>query len=414
MLAPSTYGLTNAQETALLEALTASHKVRITLSVFDNNETELRQIRPNMISGSVQVDAKAAVTRSLSLQLLDPAHKLHFDSGSPAEGALFADNFVGVKYGVYVEALSRWVDVPVFLGPVTRFHRSGPVVDIEAQGKETLALEPHLVVGAYGIGKGTTVEAAVRNVMGRVGEQKFGLSQLRGRLSQARSVVPGESPWDVLTGGGDEGNYGDRTKKYKRKHMSPEIGLLSKAAGDMLLFYDGRGFLMAKPKRTAKPVFAFRHDAHVLSLPDYDYDVLEFRNHADVTGGTPKKGKGHFRGSWSLPASHPLSPYALQRNGKGRFLSIFAESDALKSNAACDAKAKKLVEAAAHEGVSASFDSLPIPMLEEGDSVRVVMDDYALEFALNQFTIPLTPDGTMAIGFNKRASLPKGKGVRSF
>ena len=34
------------------------------------------------------------------------------------------------------------------------------------------------------------------------------------------------------------------------------------------------------------------------------------------------------------------------------------------------------------------------------------MPEYALTFPLRQFTIPLTSDATMAIGFNKRVSRP--------
>jgi hypothetical protein len=399
LLPPSEYGITATQEDRLIAQLAASHTIRITIDVFDRDETPIKTIQPQLLGGSVTVDASQDVSRSLNLELLDPEHKLQFDSTNPAEGALYADNFIGVKYGVFVEDGLGWVDIPVFFGPMTSFKRDGDVVIVEAQGKESLGLEPHSAVYSYALRKGMLVRSAIQNVMGRVGETKFRLGMIAGKLAKGRAVVPGEQPWRVCVGGDTDGAGGKKPS------------LMSKATGNFYLFYDGRGYLTAK-RKNATSVFTFKHTRHVLTEPSYEYDVLSFRNHAEVRGGVSKKTKKRVRGEYTLPASHPLSPSSLQRNGKGRFLTIFHEADNLKTAAACRVKARRLVEATAFQGVSAQFEALPIPMLEENDTITLDMGTYTLTFQLKSFTIPLTAENTMSVGYTKRAQLPRGR--RSF
>lgn len=402
MLAPSSYGLNNAQEDLLLATLADSHDIRIRVDVYDHNEVAIKTITPVVLSGQVQVDTTADVSRSLSIQFLDPLHRLQFDSTNPAEGALFADNFIGVKYGVKVPDLG-WVDIPIFFGPLTSFSRDGSIVDVEAQGKEALALDPHFVTRHYVLRKGITLVNAIKKVMGELGEQRFALNMINGRLQRARSVTPGEQPWKVCTGGGEDA---------AGKKKPPIMGKQLSTAGDpanFLLFYDGRGVLTAKRRNTAKPLFVFKHTKHVITWPKYTYDVLAFRNHAEVIGGKGKNAQKKAHGEYTLPAAHPLSPASLARNGRGRFLTIFHEADGLKTDAKCRQKARLLVEATAFQGVDAAFDSLPIPMLEEGDNVLLDMGEYQMQFRLQSFTIPLTAVETMAIGYNKRANLPRGR-----
>ena len=112
-------GLTKAQDDAYRAALVTSHRIRTKVLVLDANEAPVKGLVPQVLSGAVTVEASAAVSRSLSMTLLDPNHKLTFDSASPADGALYADNFVQVTYGV--ETSLGWVDVPVFTGPVTGY-----------------------------------------------------------------------------------------------------------------------------------------------------------------------------------------------------------------------------------------------------------------------------------------------------
>ena len=52
----------------------------------------------------------------------------------------------------------------------------------------------------------------------------------------------------------------------------------------------------------------------------------------------------------------------------------------------------------ANEGLEASFESLPVPDLEENDPVSLEVSGYVFAFPLHSFTIPLTHDSTMSVG----------------
>lgn len=392
---------TNAVQRALEAQLLVAHRIRVNVAVHNRDEQVIKSLPAALVvSGAVQVDATADVTHALQLELLDPAHKMQFDNDSPAAGALFADNFISVEYGVWVDALEDWVDVPVFWGPLTKFTRSGPVCIIEAQGKETLALDPHFVTRNYTLNKGKTVAAAIRDVMDRLGENRYSLSAVLGQLHRGRGVAEGEAPWQVLVGGSTDGNG------------KPKPSLMQRARGNMYLFYNGAGRLTAK-KRDARPTWSFDHRS-VITRPTFEFDILTARNHAEVKGGKRKHGTGHYRGTATLGATHPLNPSRLGRNSKPRLMTIFREAENLKSDAACRRKAEALL--AGGETVAASFDSLPVPHLEPFDKCRLEMDGYDIVFTVKQFTIPLTSDAAMSIGYNKtfkpraRRRKRKGKG----
>ncbi len=369
-------------------ALTSSGPRRVTITIRDHDEKKVADLTPPAIlEGAVQVDATASVTRSLSLTCLDPNHKLQFDYASPAAGALYADNFVSIEYGVYINATDSWVDVPVFWGPLTDFQRQGAEVTIEAQGKETLGLDPHLVRNGYTIHRGVTVVNAIRNVMDRIGETRYNLETMNGRLHKHRAVAPGEAPWTVIAGGGTDSAGNNK----------PPI--VSKANGHAMLYYNGIGRLTHKTHNT-NPAWVFSTE-QLISQPGFHFDILNVRNHVEVKGGIPKKSKKHFRGHATLPDVHPLSPYSLRRNGQHRYMVEFFESDSLKSDAACRTQADSILASHSNEGVEASFDCLPIPHLEEGDRVVLNGPGYSVSFPLSTFTIPLTTDAPMSVGASK-------------
>ena len=61
--------------------------------------------------------------------------------------------------------------------------------------------------------------------------------------------------------------------------------------------------------------------------------------------------------------------------------------------------------------VSYSFDSLPIPHLEENDLVRVVTDEGTFMVRMKQWTLPFGLEGapTMSVGSLQRKSVPLGR-----
>jgi len=380
--------LSASNKTKFEAALVTSGPRRITITIRDHDEKKVADLTaPQVLEGAVQVDAAAAVTRSLSLTCLDPNHKLQFDYASPAQGALYADNFISIDYGVYIPSTDSWIDVPVFWGPLTDFQRQGAEVTIEAQGKETLGLDPHLVRNGYTLHRGMLVANAVRNVMDRIGETKYNLETVTGRLHKHRAVTPGEAPWAVVAGGGLDSAGGNKP------------ALVSKINGHAMLFFNGVGRLTHR-RRNVNSVWTFSTD-QLVSQPGFHFDILNVRNHVEVKGGTPKKSKKHFRGHATLPDVHPLSPYGLRRNGQHRYMVEFFESDSLKSDAACRDQAEAILASHSNEGVEASFECLPIPHLEEWDHVTLNGPGYSMSFPLQTFTIPLTSDSSMSVGASK-------------
>lgn len=80
----------------------------------------------------------------------------------------------------------------------------------------------------------------------------------------------------------------------------------------------------------------------------------------------------------------------------------FVEAPGLKSDSECEDRAEDILERMSRSGLDASFECLPIPHLEEGDMVRLKSDGFHVKWPLTQFTIPLTAEDSMSIGFNKR------------
>lgn len=380
-------GLTPTLQAEYDATLLTSHRVRTVVRVLDRNESLVRELIPQMISGSVTVNATSDVTRSLNAVFLDTDHAMAFDPASPSNSALYADNLLDVSYGVYLPTSQVWVDVPVFRGPITGFSRMGVEVTVEAQGKEALALDPNLVVSGYTIPKGLHIADAIYNVMNRTGEQRYQLTSLGGHVPINRTVIPGESPWCVVA----------RVSKDANGHNI--ASLASRATDNPYLFYDGAGYLTAK-NRTGNPVWTFTED-QLITRPSFKYDALAFRNCAVVTGGVAEGSMTIPRGGYALPPEHPLSPTSLGRHGTQRYMVIFDEVDTLKTNAECKARAKTLVTDAAHGEAEASFQCLPIPHLEELDAVTLQTGDYSITFKANQFTIPLTADAPMSVGPGK-------------
>ena len=273
--------------------------------------------------------------------------------------------------------------MPVFCGPVTLFEREGAVAKVEAQGKERLMLEPHFVGRGYSIRKHTRVDAAIRRVASEVGEERLALPSLPQKLNRARVVAPDSAPWLVIKGG---------EENAKGKTLP---GLLDRAGKDLVPFYDARGRLAARP-RSQSVGFTFQESAHLTSQPQIQFDLESFRNTVIVRGGKRKKRKS-ASARLSLPASHPLSPAALARNGKPRFLIEFLDVDGAKTDRACRKRAQKELGRLAHEGVTASFTCLPVPHIDETDLLAVETDEYRVTFPAGQMTLPLTP-AEMSIG----------------
>lgn len=406
-------GLSDAGKRALATAAASSHRIRIGIELLDGDERVVKSLHvpvSRMREGAVEYDANADITRSLRMDLVDKRSELAFDPTSPGRSALYADNFVAVTYGILVPSVG-WVDVPVFWGPLTHYHRSGGDVTIEAQGKEALALDPHFAHQGYTLRKGRRVDDAIRDVMDRLGERRYRLARMAKRLPRARVVEDEDEPWDVVKFGweAEQRRQRHKGKRRRRGRVSVEYNGLISLAGPFTIFYNGRGELTAR-QRTRNPVFAFLESVHLESSPAIDFDSLTARNHVVVTGAKVPVGKKpdpgqedkrrqvQMRGHATLKPSHPLSPRFLARHGVPRLMTDYVTVENLKTHKACRERAQHILHSRSQDGLEVGFTALPIPMLEERDTVRIITDEYVLDFPLQRWSLPLTGE-LMTVGW---------------
>ena len=384
-------GLRPEERRALLRTLRDSHQRRITVTMRNRNEDAQEAIRVSsrLVAGEVMGDVSQDVTRSLSLGLVDPEGKLRFEGRSPAHGAVFADRFVSVEYGVFVpDEIGDWVDVPVFWGPVTDFSRNGHLVTIEAQGKERLMLAPHYATEGYTLPKGLRVDEAIRRVARKTGERRFNLPRIDRKLSNPRTVSARAEPWKVINGGEEDA----RGRKI--------AGIVERAPGNRFAFYDGAGRLTVR-RRNQNPAITIRDSRDLVEAPDIQYDNLDAINTVVVRGREPDgKGKKRARAKVTLPDGHPISPVSLRRNGENRHMTEFVDTE-LRTDLECANRARQILRRRSAQGVDAELRVVPNPLLEELDVIRLATDEYDFEFPLRHWVLPLT-DGPMTLATRRR------------
>lgn len=379
-------GLSATGRANLRRTLRDTHRRKIEVRILnlegDVLETPTRAA--SVLDGQVTVDGEGEVTRSLSLTLLDPTYSLNLDTASADDGALYLDRMVQVIYSVFVEGES-WIDVPVFTGPITGLSRDGATVAIEAQGKEALARQP--IHRPLTIPRGTRRTDAIRTLMReRAGEDLFSIPKLAARLPQPLS--------------------------FDRERVAWIEALRLARSLSRQLFYDGRGRLVLR-KVPRRAVWTFRagNGGDVLSRPRVSYDSSELVNVVRVVGGEPRcKNGGRATAIARPPATHPLSPERLGRNGVPRYLPLYIEDDQLDRTSEAQELADDTLRESLEQRIDVSFDALPIPHLEPGDLVEVETDSGTVSFRLKRFTIPLT-SGAMSVGYTRPVT-PRRQRIR--
>lgn len=372
--------------------LAASHRMRLIVELLDRDENVVSTLTAPahlVTSGEVQIDTTAAITRSLSLELVDKGRRLAFDPASSSDTGVWASNFVRVWRCVYCPDLARdekWVDVPVFCGPITKFKRQHPSVTIEAMGKEALGLAPQSVWRSYNIPRGTKTTDAIRRILAAIGETKWGFGELtiRHRLHKKLAMARGQEPWKIA-------------KK-----------LAEGAVDGRQLFYDGEGRVRLRPV-PQKECFTFTtgDGGTVLAHPGVEYDLSAVRNVVTITGGKPRGSKKTVSYTAIAKKADPLSPQALARNGKPRYLTYKESHTSIKTQAAAKSKALKVLKEKERAAINVDFQSLVVAHLEELDVCILQTSEYRTPFTMRQWAIPLTADGSMSLGVNRRVSFAR-------
>lgn len=374
-------------------ALLTSHKTRVRAHILNMKGQPLDDIlAPRgavLLDGQVNIDSTADVTRSASLSILDREHRLKFDRDSPADGALFADNMISLERGIWVDTLSKWIDVPIFTGPVTGFNRDGAVVQVEALGKESLLLAPTVAWGSFTIRKGTEKVKAIRRILQHGGEDKFDLNNGVMKLPMPYTVIRIDELW------------------VEAKRIARSMG--------KQLFYDGEGTVrLREPPDSALYSFQDGDGGSILTQPQITFDLADVRNVVIVKGRPAKGSKQPVKWTAVADASHPFSPVKLGRNGVPRRLVEVIEEDSIRTISEARRLAELILKARLSEAIDVAFEALPVPHLEELDWISVTWGGSNTRCRLRQFSIPLAP-GTMTIGAMRtvhRRALIRGHGPR--
>lgn len=378
-------GLDASEYAAYVRTLRSTHerRVRVDLTTLSGGSmSDLSDVR--ILDGQVTVDGASDVTRSLSLTFFDPENVLDFDTDSPNNGALFLDRMVRVRYGVFVEDLDRWVDCTVFHGPITQLSRDGVKVNVEAQGKEALAMGNTWGVRTFR--KGMRKHEVIRQILRDfAGENRFAISEFAGTLPSPLSLNADLTPWENAR----------------------------KVAAGMTrqLFYNGAGVctLRAYPG-SALYTFTDGDGGDLLSEVSASYSA-DIKNHIIVTGKKPtNKKKAAPKAAATAPNSSGLSPSRLGRNGVPRYIVERIQNNSVTSVKEAREYAERILEDRLRNSVEVSFDALPIPHLDPGDLVSVRSEQGSFTFRLTQFTIPLV-SGAMNVGYTARPK-PKRSKIR--
>lgn len=373
----------NATQTQdLFNLLRSTHSIRMIVRLMDLNHNYIDDLTPSFISGQVQVDADAEVSRSLDLTLIDPLRAIQLDPESPSPTGVYINHMISVLYQI-ISPSGVWFDVPVFCGPIDSVERDEVYLDIKCLGKESLALD-NMWVGKTYKGKPIITEV-IKDVFANVlGEVKTDIPDLPKKSNGPVHLKIDTTPWATL------------------RKLANVL--------DRQLFYDGRGMAVLRKTPTV-PVITL--DEFWLSTPPVPgYDLGRASNAVEVTGGNPKGPKKSIVSRAVAPASHPLSPHRLARGNPPvpRFINpIRVQNTDLLRQKDADKYADDLLSEALLEAVTITADvGLPIPMLEEQDLVGIATDQVSTEFRSRKFTIPLVVGQDQAIGYVKRLT-PRGK-----
>jgi hypothetical protein len=398
--------LTHKEYAKYFYAIRNTQLIRYVLTTFDENDHELGSLTlphdSSLISGQRDIDTSdsSSPTRSLTIDFVDQHSEIALHPNDPAEAGIFLNRFIEVRRGVYVGHLQRWVDVPVFYGPITKFTRDQEQSHIEAKGKELLFLTPHLMWTVKSFKKGEKITDVIKAIMREKGERRFDIPEIDQPLPKHLSVSRHQEPWPVL----------QRLAKSLNRQ----------------LYYDGRG--VAKLRQfPANPVYTF-HDGEqgtLIGRPSFSFDHETVRNLVEVLGPKPSGKKQHrIRAVARLPEDNILSPESLAWNGQPRFLvesidinapSPSSKSDSAKKKASnqealihrqkyADDLSKRRLRELSMDELTVTADMVPMGDLEEFDIIGLEWEGDHFEARLKQSTLPFT-DENMTIGYLKRVSI---------
>lgn len=373
-------GLSTAQKMELYELLHTSHRLHIRLQLMDLNHKYIGDLSPMFMEGTVDIDSTADITRSTSLTLFDQTRSLQLASDDPDEGAAFPSRMIQIWYCVGNIKGTKWYEIPIFTGPVTKADRDGFVLSVECVGKEILGMNAVWTARTWKKGW-NKVALAVAMLREMGGETKFDV------IKDSKAT----SPKQIAIVRGGVGPYN------RAKALGRSLGLHT--------FYDGRGYFRIR-RYPSKPSWTFS-SAWTADDPQVSFNIDELINAVEITGAKPKGAKKPVSWRGIAPAAHPLSPQSLARGGVPQYKPYVEQNSDLRTVAECKEYGETILRNGLLQGIDMSFECFPVPLLEEGDILALGTDTYSTSTRLQQATIPLKAGEFMSVGFNKKVKPSK-------
>lgn len=391
-------GLSRQEHRWLDQTLAGSYMLRVRVFLCNLDGDHITNLSWRLLGGAVNVDANAEVSRTATVELLDPHRGMAIVPDSPADGGVFLDNMIEIVHEVWVPQMDEWVQIPTFKGPIVSISPADEIITLECDGKERLALGQAWRASIYK--KGHRRVNVIKAILTRyAGEDQFTMPTLAGkRLPRDMRVARQQVPWKVC-------------KKTAR-------GL------DHQLFYNGRGRAVLRTP-PSKPVFTFRDGpgGTVMTPPQVTYALGEVTNAVYVVGGFPRQPVDkatdktdtekesananepkpkRITAEAVAPRDHPLSPANLGPGDSERYLVETVEDDSLRSKAEALEVALRRLRRLLTRHIEVAFDARPVWYLEERDMVRVHTSQFAAPFVLDTFSLPLLANENMSVGYRRR------------
>lgn len=364
--------------------LCRSHKRRISVDVLHRDGSNAGSLGLSTMDGSVvgTHPGPDTVSRVLSLNVVDEDRVLDFSPSSPGENVYF-DRMLRVHDERLIPDLG-WVSTVVHTGPVWAFKRNGSEVSLTAHSEERLAMGS--LWTPLTLHRGEHKVDAIRRLLERTGATRFNFPRLpeRGhKIGERHSLDRFASPY---------------SHAWK----------IARSMGRML-YTDARG-VWQMPLLSSKTIFRFEggDGGSVMSDPEVNRDLSNYRNTWLVLGKKPKGAKDRARAVVKIPPEHELSARAFRRNGQPWVVAEKIEDTSLRSDRECERVGQQHMSETIIGTVEASFSAAPIPDLELGDLCDLVLPEGAVTFRLWEFTLPLVGD-SMSVGRVKRSPRRRGR-----
>lgn len=362
MLDPFT---SSTKNDAYYAALARPHDASLVAKVYQlSNDKLLGELK--VLDGQVDAKAEQDVERSSNATLLDKAN--YFDGPS-------MNLYVQILYRVYVPALGVEAESYAFTGVVSRppAHADQDVVSLELQDMWSVMMRGRPKKQYGGPGKTIAIMTQILNDCGFPTSKLKGFNDPKNRTTEDPVNISDDD--DTLRPGVQLRDLADSLDKQIYPGMDGNIYLRDYPGDDSSLditnLVTARGQVDPPETVINRVVVIGKHGKH----HGHPY------SHTAVV---------------TLPASHPLSPQALNVNGALQFFTQSEENDKLDTDAKAQARADRLLKKAKRAlEQTAVYNCVPFPNLDLNDVVQIGADTHTV----SSYSFPLTTSGDMTLGY---------------